>query len=132
MRFSGHPEIADAVAFAVQNIEVGEDITCAYTTVSGQPVLEAALKQYLKSHLPSHMVPAYLLHFDCFPVTGNAGKFDRNLIKQTSLSLGCQSGRRITIADTQLKHHGGGTGRSASLSESSGTTFIWSVTASCS
>ena len=81
---SGHPEIADAVAFAVQNIEVGEDVACAYTTVSGQPVLEAALKQYLKSHLPSHMVPAYLLHFDCFPVTGNAGKFDRNLIKQTS------------------------------------------------
>lgn len=77
-----HPEIADAIAFAVQNIDIGEDIACAYTTVSGKPLPEAALKQYLKNHLPSHMVPAYLLHFDTFPVTGNAGKFDRKSIKQ--------------------------------------------------
>jgi amino acid adenylation domain-containing protein len=77
-----HPEISDAVAFAVPNIEVGEDVACAYTTVKGQPLPEAALKQYLKLQLPSHMVPTFLLHFDVFPVTGNAGKFDRKAIKE--------------------------------------------------
>lgn len=79
-----HPDIQDAVAFAVQNITVGEDVACAYTTVTGQPLSEAALRQYLKSLLPSHMVPVYLIHFDSFPITGNAGKLDRKSIKQAS------------------------------------------------
>jgi amino acid adenylation domain-containing protein len=77
-----HPDVADAIAFAVPNIEVGEDVGCAYTTVNGQKLPDAALKQYLKNALPSHMVPAYLLHFESFPITGNAGKFDRKSIKQ--------------------------------------------------
>jgi hypothetical protein len=29
-------------------------------------------------------VPALLLHFDAFPVTGNAGKLDRKAIKQAA------------------------------------------------
>jgi acyl-CoA synthetase (AMP-forming)/AMP-acid ligase II len=76
-----HPEIVDAVAFAVPNIAVGEDIACAYTTVSGQSLSESLLKQFLKGSLPNHMVPAILLHFDTFPITGNAGKLDRKVIK---------------------------------------------------
>jgi amino acid adenylation domain-containing protein len=79
-----HPDVVDAVAFAVQNIEVGEDVGCAYTTVSGEPLPQHALLQYLKAQLPRHMVPAYLLHFDSFPITGNAGKLDRKWIKQAS------------------------------------------------
>jgi len=79
-----HEEIVDAVAFAIANISVGEDIGCAYTTVSGQPLPEALLKQYLKANLPNHMVPAVLLHFDAFPITGNAGKLDRKTIKQAA------------------------------------------------
>ncbi len=79
-----HPEIVDAVAFAVTNIEVGEDVACAYTTVTRQPLAEHTLKQYLKTHLPNHMVPAYLIHFESFPITGNAGKLDRKAIKQAA------------------------------------------------
>lgn len=79
-----HPEIVDAIAFAVPNIDVGEDIACAYTTVNNLPLPEQALKQYLKSQLPGHMVPAYLLHFKDFPITGNAGKLDRKTIKQSA------------------------------------------------
>jgi hypothetical protein len=30
------------------------------------------------------MVPAYLVHFDSFPITGNAGKLDRKTIKQAA------------------------------------------------
>jgi acyl-coenzyme A synthetase/AMP-(fatty) acid ligase len=67
-----HADIADAVAFAVPNIAVGEDIACAYTTYGDEPLAEPSLRQYLKSALPSHMVPAYLIHFDSFPITGNA------------------------------------------------------------
>jgi amino acid adenylation domain-containing protein len=88
-----HPDIVDSVAIAVPNIAVGEDIACAYTTLSGQPLPELSLRQYLKSHLPTHMVPAYLLHFDSFPITGNAGKLDRKTIKQAAFErLGIEQG----------------------------------------
>jgi acyl-coenzyme A synthetase/AMP-(fatty) acid ligase len=82
-----HADVIDAVAFAVPNIAVGEDIGCAYTTVTGNPVPEALLKQYLKTQLPTHMVPVHLLHFDAFPITGNAGKLDRKTIKQTAFEM---------------------------------------------
>ena len=79
-----HPEVVDAVAFAIPNIAVGEDVGCAYTTVTGKPLADTILKQYLKTQLPTHMVPAQLLHFDSFPITGNAGKLDRKTIKQAA------------------------------------------------
>ncbi len=79
-----HPEIVDAVAIAVPNIAVGEYIACAYTTISGQPLPEPTLRQYLKGQLPSHMVPTYLIYFGSFPITGNAGKLDRKAIKQAT------------------------------------------------
>ncbi len=79
-----HPEVVDAVAFAIPNIAVGEDVACAYTTVTGKPVPEPLLRQYLKTQLPTHMVPAQLLHFEAFPITGNAGKLDRKTIKQAA------------------------------------------------
>lgn len=77
-----HPDIVEAVALAVPNIAVGEDIACGYTTLSGQPLPEHSLRQHLKGLLPNHMVPAYLVHFESFPITGNAGKLDRKTIKQ--------------------------------------------------
>ena len=44
-----HPDIVDAVAFAVPNIAVGEDIACAYTTPSGKPLAETHAQQFLKT-----------------------------------------------------------------------------------
>lgn len=76
-----HPEVVEAVAFAVPNISVGEDVGCAYTSADGKPISEAVLRQFLKTQLPSHMVPAILVHFDSFPILGNAGKHDRKQIK---------------------------------------------------
>lgn len=84
---TAHPDVADAVAFALPNILVGEDVGCAYTTVSGNAVPEASLTQFLKARLPRHMVPAYLVHMDSFPITGNAGKFDRVVIKENSFRI---------------------------------------------
>ncbi len=79
-----HPDVVEAVAFAVPNISVGEDVACAYTSGDGKPIAETVLKQFLKSQLPNHMVPAILLHFDSFPILGNAGKHDRKMIRQQS------------------------------------------------
>jgi len=93
-----HPEISAAVAFGVINIGVGEDIACAYTTHSGEPLPEPTLIQFLKTNLPRHMVPAYVIHFTTFPITGNAGKVDRKTIKQVAFErLGIEvdsAGRR--------------------------------------
>jgi len=86
-----HPDVVEAVAFAVPNISIGEDVACAYTSAQGKPIPEAVLKQYLKTQLPNHMVPAILLHFDSFPILGNAGKHDRKQIK-------AQSYQRLGIA----------------------------------
>lgn len=80
----GHPKIESAVAFGVPNIEVGEDIACAYTTVDAEPLNERQLQQYLKSRLPRHMVPAFLVPFEGFPITGSGGKIDRKSVKQTT------------------------------------------------
>lgn len=80
----GHPEIESAVAFGAVNLDVGEDVVCAYTTNNGQAIAEKKLQQYLKGKLPRHMVPAYLVHFDSFPLTGSGGKIDRNFVKTTA------------------------------------------------
>jgi amino acid adenylation domain-containing protein len=79
-----HPEVMEAVAFAVPNITVGEDVGCAYTSTTGRPISEAVLRQFLKTTLPNHMVPALLVHFNAFPILGNAGKHDRKTIKAQS------------------------------------------------
>ncbi len=86
-----HPNVVDAVAFAVPNIAVGEDVGCAYTTVDGKAMAEGSLRQFLKSNLPNHMVPSHMIHFDVFPITGNAGKLDRKSIIQAAFEkLGIQ------------------------------------------
>ncbi|MEO8247886.1 MAG: AMP-binding protein [Burkholderiales bacterium] len=95
-----HPEVVDAVAFAVANISVGEDVACAYTTASGQPLAEPVLKQFLKSQLPNHMVPAILIHFDSFPILGNAGKLDRKQIKSAAYErLGIKPAADVKTAE---------------------------------
>ena len=81
-----HPEIEYAYAFAVPNATMGEDIGCAYTTEKGEVLPERTLKLYLKNSLPSHMVPTYLIHFENFPITGNAGKLDEKTIKATAFN----------------------------------------------
>ena len=77
-----HPEISAAVAFGHPNIEVGEDIVCAYTTIDNKPLSDRSLQQRLKSLLPRHMVPAYLIQFEEFAVTGNKGKINRKSVKE--------------------------------------------------
>ena len=83
-----HPKIQSAVAFGAVNLDVGEDVVCSYTTSDSQPLGERQLQQYLKGLLPRHMVPAYLVHFESFPITGSGGKIDRKtVIEETRRQL---------------------------------------------
>jgi acyl-coenzyme A synthetase/AMP-(fatty) acid ligase len=95
-----HPDIKEAVAFAIPNISVGEDIGCAYTTNSGDALPERALRQFLKNSLPGHMVPTYLIHFDGFPVTGNQGKLERKTIREAAVAR-LELGRSIDTPSIQ-------------------------------
>ena len=83
----GHQAIESAVAFGVVNLDVGEDIVCAYTTSDGQALPEKKLQQYLKTKLPRHMVPAYVVHFESFPLTGSGGKIDRSFVKNATRKI---------------------------------------------
>ncbi|MCG8405166.1 MAG: AMP-binding protein, partial [Phycisphaerales bacterium] len=83
----GHQAIESAVAFGVVNLDVGEDIVCAYTTSDGQALPEKKLQQYLKTKLPRHMVPAYVVHFESFPLTGSGGKIDRSFVKDATRKI---------------------------------------------
>lgn len=94
-----HPNIQSAVAFGAVNLDVGEDIVCSYTTSDAKPLGERQLQQYLKGILPRHMVPAYLVHFEAFPITGSGGKIDRKtVIKETRSSLGLEPKLDVSAA----------------------------------
>lgn len=77
-----HKSIVSSVAFGVVNPEVGEDIVLVYTTGDRAQINHRVLMQYLKDVLPSHMVPALLVHLEEFPTTGNEGKVDRQLVQE--------------------------------------------------
>jgi acyl-CoA synthetase (AMP-forming)/AMP-acid ligase II len=79
-----YPGIDACVAVGLPNIEIGEDIALAYTTVAG-PVAEADFRRFLKQELPKHMVPRFLLRQQSLPATGNQGKIDRQAVREALL-----------------------------------------------
>ncbi len=82
-----YADIATAVVFGIENIQVGHDIVATYTTNDGHPISKQELMQYLKARLPSHMMPRYLIHQNFFPTTGNQGKIDRATVRENALKL---------------------------------------------
>lgn len=79
--------VQSVVVFGIENIQVGHDIVACYTSTNGQLISEGILRQFLKSNLPTHMIPKYLLYFDTFPSTGNQGKIDRVAVQNQALSI---------------------------------------------
>ena len=69
--------VAGCVAFGFDNVEIGQDIVLAYAVREGTEVSEAKYRQFLKSGLPSYMVPRYLVRLATLGTTGNQGKIDR-------------------------------------------------------
>ncbi len=75
----------DAVAFGIDNPEIGQDIAVAYTTPDGIPLATDALSDHFRTGMPHHMMPRWFVHLEAFPATGNQGKIDRVLVRQLSL-----------------------------------------------
>ena len=81
-RFDG---VLDAVAFGIDNPEIGQDIAVAYTTADRSPLASEALTDHFRAGMPHHMMPRWFVHFEAFPATSSGGKVDRVLVRQLSL-----------------------------------------------
>ena len=77
--------LSDAVAFGVDNPEIGQDIAMVYTTTDQAPLASDALTDHFRTGMPPHMVPRWFVHFEAFPATGSGGKVDRVLTRQLSM-----------------------------------------------
>ena len=75
----------DAVAFGIDNPEIGQDISVVYTTVDHAPIASDALTDHFCVGMPHHMVPRWFVHLEAFPATGSEGKVDRVLVRRLSL-----------------------------------------------
>jgi acyl-CoA synthetase (AMP-forming)/AMP-acid ligase II len=71
-----HPEIAEAVAFAIPHEMLGEDIGVAAVRVAGSALSEKDLRDYLSAQLAAFKVPRTILFVDEIP-KGATGKIQR-------------------------------------------------------
>jgi acyl-CoA synthetase (AMP-forming)/AMP-acid ligase II len=81
-RFDG---VLDAVAFGVENPEIGQDIAVVYTTTDRAPRASGALTDHFRAGMPHHMLPRWFVHLEAFPASGGGGKVDRVLTRQLCL-----------------------------------------------
>ena len=81
-RFDG---ISDAVAFGIDNPEIGQDISLAYTTIDRTPVASDALTHHFRLGMPHYMVPRWFIHMEALPATASGGKVDRVLASRLSM-----------------------------------------------
>jgi len=81
-RFDG---ISDAVAFGIDNPEIGQDISVIYTTIDRTPVASDALTNHFRTGMPHYMVPRWFIHMEALPATASGGKVDRVLASRLSM-----------------------------------------------
>src|SRR6266478_6450314 len=77
--------ISDAVAFGIDNPEIGQDISLIYTTIDRTPVASDALTNHFRIGMPHYMVPRWFIHMEALPVTASGGKVDRVLASRLSM-----------------------------------------------
>ena len=77
--------LLDAVAFGIDNPEIGQDIAVVYTTMDRTPLASDALTEHFRVGMPHHMVPRWFVHLEAFPATSSGGKVDRVLARQLSM-----------------------------------------------
>jgi acyl-CoA synthetase (AMP-forming)/AMP-acid ligase II len=71
-----HPEIAEAVAFAIPHDKLGEDVGLAAVRVAGSDLSEKELRDYLSAHLAAFKLPRTIVFVDEIP-KGATGKIQR-------------------------------------------------------
>src|SRR5438046_9590051 len=81
-RFDG---VLDAVAFGIDNPEIGQDIALIYTTVERITLASAELTEHFRVGMPHHMVPRWFVHMEAFPATASQGKVDRISVRRFAL-----------------------------------------------
>jgi acyl-coenzyme A synthetase/AMP-(fatty) acid ligase len=81
-RFDG---LSDAVAFGIDNPEIGQDISVIYTTIDRTPVASEALINHFRIGMPHYMVPRWFIHMEALPATASGGKVDRVLASRLSM-----------------------------------------------
>jgi amino acid adenylation domain-containing protein len=77
--------VVDAVAFGIDNSEIGQDIAMAYTTADRTPLDSEALADHFRIGMPHHMVPRWFVHMEAFAATANQGKVDRITVRRLSM-----------------------------------------------
>ena len=77
--------LLDAVAFGIDNSEIGQEVAVVYTTTDRTPLASDALTEHFRTGMPHHMVPRWFVHLEEFPTTGSGGKVDRVLARRLSL-----------------------------------------------
>ncbi|MFE4944770.1 amino acid adenylation domain-containing protein [Streptomyces sp. NPDC056641] len=78
-----HPAVDRAVVLADADADGGRLL--GYVVTRGEPA-PAGLREYARTLLPAHMVPAFILPVDAIPLTGN-GKLDRRALPKPESAL---------------------------------------------
>ena len=79
-----YPGITDATVQAFENGKNGGKYIAAYV-VSGSPVAEASLKEFVRQRKPAYMVPSVVMQIDAIPLNQNQ-KVNRRTICWTGLT----------------------------------------------
>jgi amino acid adenylation domain-containing protein len=77
--------LCDAVAFGIENPEIGQDISVVYTTTDRAPLASDALTHHFRVGMPHYMMPRWFVHLEAFPTTSSGGKVDRVLARRLSM-----------------------------------------------
>lgn len=84
-RIGGHPDIADNVVVAREDVPDDHRLVAYIVTKSNGKSFNGELKAYLRHSLPEYMVPTAFVALDRLPLTPN-GKVDRNALPQPTRS----------------------------------------------
>src|SRR4051812_12480745 len=71
-----HPDVEQAVAFAVPHATLGEDVAAAVVLRSDAAVSDAGLRTFVGARLAAHKVPRRIVRVDTLP-KGPTGKLQR-------------------------------------------------------
>src|SRR5262249_35993518 len=77
--------LCDAVAFGIENPEIGQDISVVYTTTDRAPLASDALTHHFRVGMPHYMMPRWFVHLEALPTTSSGGKVDRVLARRLSM-----------------------------------------------
>jgi acyl-coenzyme A synthetase/AMP-(fatty) acid ligase len=79
-----HPAVADAVVLGLPDGDRGHRLVVAWTAVPGAGPGDGPDDAWLVGHLPAHMIPGEVRHFEEFPITtNNQGKADRIALRRS-------------------------------------------------